>query len=248
MRLAEQLLQSKKVQDADGTAYPLDDAIDAETGALLQRLIHERPPAVTLEIGPAYGISALFICEALRDVGGRRHITMDPVQSTTWKGIGLRHLRDAGFSSIVEFREQYSQDALPQLAAAGVRVDFAFIDGTHTFDQKLVDFFFVDRLLNVGGVVAFDDCGWPSIRQVCRFIATNRRYRACGTTSGHGMPGIGRRAIERAARKSSGLRKILAPRLTEPDESLGMPTNARCIAFEKLGEHKITPAYEFRGF
>jgi predicted O-methyltransferase YrrM len=108
MKLAEQLLKTKTVRAADGTTYPLEDAIEAETGARLQRLIRERHPTVPPEIGLAYGISALFICEALREVGRRRHIAMDPVQSTTWKGIGLNHLHDAGFSSLVEFHLRHA--------------------------------------------------------------------------------------------------------------------------------------------
>jgi len=45
--------------------------------------------------------------------------------------------------------------------AQGERIDFAFIDGAHTFDHVLVDFFYIDRMLNVGGIVAFDDVGFP---------------------------------------------------------------------------------------
>ena len=53
--------------------------------------------------------------------------------------------------------------------AQGERIDFAFIDGAHTFDHALVDFFYIDRMLNVGGIVAFDDLGFPCIEKVCRF-------------------------------------------------------------------------------
>ena len=64
----------------------------------------------------------------------------------------------------------------PRLAAAGSRIQFAFIDGWHTFDHALVDFFFVDRMLDVGGIVVIDDVGYPSIRRLCHFILSNREY------------------------------------------------------------------------
>jgi predicted O-methyltransferase YrrM len=248
LALLEEVLRTQTVRSVDGTlALPLKDAIDAETGALLQSLIQERRPRVGLEIGLAYGVSALFICEALTRVGATRHIVLDCGQSTTWHGIGLKHLREAGFGPLVEFRENPSQDALPQLVTEGVQVDFVFIDGAHSFDQKLVDFFYVDRLLRIGGVVAFDDCNWPSIHQVCRFIATNRPYRVCGATSGS-PPRLRGRTIQWFARHSSSVRQILQPKFVQPDADLGFRWNSRCVAFEKLAEFIIRPDYVFREF
>jgi predicted O-methyltransferase YrrM len=248
VKLVEEILQSKQVRTVDGTAtLPLKDAIDAETGPLLQRLIQEKRPSVTLEIGLAYGVSALFICEALARVGGKKHIAIDAFQSTMWSGIGIHHLRQAGFGGLVELWEQLSQDALPQLVTEGVKVDFAFIDGTHSFDQKIVDFFYVDRLLNVGGVVAFDDCNWTSIHQVCRFIATNRPYRVCGTTFGT-PPGIRGRLIRWMAQHSATMRQIVKPMFVLPDEQFGIQAGSRCIAFEKLADYIVTPDYQLREF
>lgn len=246
--LVDEILRTKTVRSVDGTTtFPLKDAIDAEIGALLQKLIEEKRPSVTLEIGLAYGISGLFICEALNKVGGKKHIALDVSQSTIWSGIGIHHLHQAGFGDLVELREQFSQDALPQLVNEGVKVDFAFIDGSHTFDQKMIDFFYVDRLLNVGGIIAFDDCDWTSIHQVCRFIATNRPYRVCATTHGT-PPGIRGRAIQWAARHSKNVRLIVKPKFLVSEEELGIVAGARCIAFEKLADYTITPDYVFRDF
>jgi hypothetical protein len=200
-----------------------------------------------MEIGLAYGLSTLCICEALAKVGGRRHIAIDAFQSTIWNGIGIHNVHAAGFSNLIELREELSQDALPRLFAEGVKVDFAYIDGTHTFDQKIVDFFYVDRILNVGGVIAFDDCDWPSIHQVCRFIATNRPYRVCGSTAGT-PPGVRGRAIKWAARHSRNLRLLLKPSFLQPDEQLGIQVGSRCIAFEKLADYEVHPDYTFKDF
>jgi predicted O-methyltransferase YrrM len=232
--LVEEILRTKSVRAVDGsTTFPLKDAIDEETGALLQELIEEKRPKVTMEIGLAYGISGLFICEALAKASGKKHIAVDAFQSSTWSGIGMHHLRQAGFGDLVELREQLSEDALPQMVQEGVKVDLAFIDGTHSFDQKIVDFFYVDRLLNVGGVIAFDDCDWASIRQACRYIATNRPYRVCGTTAGT-PPGWRGNTVRWLARQSKGVGRLLNPKFTVADEQLGMPAGARCIAFEKM--------------
>src|SRR5581483_11732845 len=58
----------------------------------------------------------------------------------------------------------------------GEQFDFAFIDGYHTFDHCLVDFFYIDMMLRPRGIVVFDDVGWPAINNVVRFVAANRRY------------------------------------------------------------------------
>ena len=97
-------------------------AISAEEGALLQKLIAEKCSKVTVEVGLGHGVSALFICEALVKAGGRRHIAIDLNSS------GIRNLEEARFGSLVDFRQQKSHVALPELVAEGVRVDFAFIE------------------------------------------------------------------------------------------------------------------------
>ena len=82
----------------------------------------------------------------------------------------MANLRRSGYDHIVRLMEEPSYRALPALERSRQRIDFAFIDGWHTFDFTLLDFFFIDRILKVGGVVAFDDADWPAVRKVCRFV------------------------------------------------------------------------------
>jgi len=65
---------------------------------------------------------------------------------------------------------------LPELAAKGYRIQFAFIDGAHTFDHVLIDFFYVDQMLEVGGVIVFDDVYFQAVNAVLRFVLSNRDY------------------------------------------------------------------------
>src|SRR5262249_49956796 len=150
----------------------------ADEAEFLADVVRGLQPARTLEIGLAMGCSALAICDAIALTPGARHVVMDPRQHAQplWAGIGLHNLDRAGFTPLVEFHEQPSFRALARFEAERRRFDFAFIDGFHTFDYALVDFFLVDRLLDVGGAVAFDDADWPSVRRVVRFVATNLAY------------------------------------------------------------------------
>ena len=40
----------------------------------------------------------------------------------------------------------------------------------------MLDFFYVDHMLEVGGVVGFNDCGWPSVFKVLGFLRTHKKY------------------------------------------------------------------------
>jgi hypothetical protein len=111
----------------------------------------------------------------------RRHIAIDPHQATYWGNRGVKHIEEAGFAPMFELRQERSYRELPRLEQEGLELDFAFIDGWHTFDFAFVDFFYVDKMLRDGGVVAFDDADWPSIRTVLRYIVTNLPYEVIGT-------------------------------------------------------------------
>lgn len=151
--------------------------IDASCGDLLQRVIKTLRPKVGVEVGLAFGISTLYILESWKEVGGHKLIGMDPAQHDNhWRGGGLHNIHEAGYESLYEFHENASQQVLPALVGGGQRIDFAFIDGWHTFDHTLIDFFYIDQMLSAGGIVVFDDVGYPSIKRVCDFIVTNRAY------------------------------------------------------------------------
>ena len=217
------LLKTRRALSADGkSTIDVHSNISMDDGELLARLIAERKPKVSLEVGLAFGISALFICEALQQATPNpKHIVIDPAQHAQayWHGVGLANLQRAGYRDFVEFIEKPSQIALPELITAGRKIDFAFIDGEHLFDHALVDFFFIDQLLNIGGVVVLDDTGWPSIRTLARFIATNRSYRVIAHVGTDDGP------RNRLHRDQSAELKAL-------DQRLGLA--GECIAFEKL--------------
>jgi predicted O-methyltransferase YrrM len=223
--LAE-ILRTKQTLSHDGrSSIPVHSNISVEEGELLSRLIAERKPKVSLEVGLAFGISAMFICEVMKKAMPEpRHIVIDPAQHAEayWHGVGLANLERAGYRDFVEFIEKPSQIALPELVAAGRKIDFAFIDGEHLFDHVLVDFFFIDQLLNVGGVVVFDDTGWPGIRRVARFVATNRNYKVIGHVGSDDSPRCQR------------LRDTASPQSREADQRLGL--QGECIAFEKQSD------------
>ena len=236
-----EILNTKRVLKRDGTVIPLDYGISVQEGTMLQRLIREVKPRITLEIGMAYGISTLFICEALQEVGGERHIVIDSGPVEGWLETGLFNVERAGYRSLVEFRNESSHRALPALEREGLHVGIAVIDGWHTFDYAFVDFFFVDRLLDVGGVVIIDDTEYyPAIRKVARYVATHRRYVPLANEPVR-QPTRRRAMFNRLTSVlRTPLLRPLARHLVRPDvlqldAALGLPPDNH-IAFRKLGD------------
>ena len=96
------IVTSQQVSDGT-TSFPLRHpdfpdspvAVDPEEGALLQRIVDDVKPVRSLEIGCAYGVSSLYICEALSRLPFRpasakanpaRHIVVDPFQAPSGAG------------------------------------------------------------------------------------------------------------------------------------------------------------------
>jgi hypothetical protein len=221
-------------------------AISSFEGQFLQKLVRQVDPTVSLEVGLAYGVSALFICDALNVRHGTQHIAIDPNQNgeidptqhytsrgDSWGGIGISNLRRAGYGDIVRLIEAPSYRVLAELESASQRIDFAFIDGWHTFDFALLDLFFIDRMLNVGGIVAFDDTSFPAIRKVCRFVKTNLAYSVLYAEGADPKPSLKRRLAERLLRRSP-FRKLLRAEVITSDSSIGLA--GACIAFRKEAE------------
>ncbi|MDX6675169.1 MAG: hypothetical protein QOH11_2587 [Solirubrobacteraceae bacterium] len=174
----EGLYASPRVADPrDPDGPPLEvfpTSIPVEHAVLLAETVRDNDLVRTLETGMAYALSTLAIAGVHADRDAGRHVAIDPIQSTKWRSLGRENLRRAGIERFVEVVEERSDEALPRMAAEGQACDFAFIDGHHLFDFVLVDFFYVDRMLVEGGIVAFHDPWIPAVARVIDFLRTNR--------------------------------------------------------------------------
>jgi predicted O-methyltransferase YrrM len=170
----------------DGPPWTRDRANDFDTvtvpehdcDALRDLLIAEGVQTV-VEVGLAYGRSALAIGEALVSVDTSRplHVIIDPLQATEWSNVGWQLLRSAGLDTIARLVLLPSSMALPTLVAEGLTADAAFVDGSHRFHEVFVDLYFLRKLVRPGGIVVLDDHWWPSVRTAARYFETNLGWR-----------------------------------------------------------------------
>jgi predicted O-methyltransferase YrrM len=181
--LLKSIILTYKTQAVGVPSESIQAGVKVPEGYHLYSLVKDNKFKNILEIGFAYGISALFICEALKENGSGKLISVDPYQSTQWKNIGVKHLTQAGLSKYSELLEEPSYSAMPKLLSSGSNskdrvsgansMDLIFIDGMHLFDYTLVDLFYADLLLRVGGVVVLDDIRHKGVKQSYEYILKN---------------------------------------------------------------------------
>lgn len=193
---------------ADGSELALSSSIFPPYAEALYREVLRLKPRVAVEIGMAHGASSLAILTALEQVGGEgRLISIDPFQGMIWEYCGTTAVARANLGHRHEFIEEADWAALPRLLAENLKVDFGYIDGSHAFDYALLDTFYLDKLIPIGGVLGFNDCGLPAIGKVIGYLLSHRRYVELdvGLPMVYGRPfGIGR-ALREVRRNPRGL-------------------------------------------
>lgn len=143
----------------------------------IQQTMRDRKPLRTLEIGLAFGASTLVFCSEhhrLEHDAARQHTALDPYQPYPMLDeAGVYAVERAGLAGFLDYRPEFSEFVLPRLLAAGERYDFIYIDGSHLFENVLLDAFYSARLLNDGAWMALDDSSDPHIAKVNDFIRSN---------------------------------------------------------------------------
>lgn len=163
---------------ADSGAARLDFrtvTITTAEAEALRRWVRAERAAATLEIGLAFGFSALHICEGLllNATPDPRHVVLDPYQASGYANRGLEILEEAGVGPLLEFHAEPSQLALPRFLAQGRRFDLAFVDGNHRFDAVFVDLYYLGHLVRKGGIIFVDDTYLPGVRRAAAFFTNN---------------------------------------------------------------------------
>jgi predicted O-methyltransferase YrrM len=149
-------------------------SIPASDGDVLRDLLLAENPSTVIEIGLAYGSSALAVAEALAAAGSSeaRHVIIDAYQDQFY-GSGWAAIVGAGLTAICSLVEERSQLALPRLVGDGFVADAAFVDGSHIFHNVFVDLFYLRELVRPGGLVILDDCNYASVATAARYFEVN---------------------------------------------------------------------------
>jgi len=204
----EEILVGRSAYTLSGDKIAVHSDIGLAHAEALHETVLRYKPAVVLEVGMAFGVASLSVLSALEEIGQNgKLLSVDPLQTPDWKGCGLASIARAGLKHRHEMHEDFDYNVLPKLLASGLKLDFAYIDGWHTFDYTLLDWWYVDRMLKAGGIAAFNDCSWPAVDKAIQFVVTHRKY----TEIDVGLPLPRRRKLELLNKLSFGLKKLPLP-------------------------------------
>lgn len=138
-----------------------------------QRLAWLARDAHVLEIGTAYGYSAVVMA-----LGARHVLTVDPFEAAAgdWGGFGaptpetvLRTIEGYKATQTVASRIGRSDVVMCALVEAQVAFDLIFLDGDHSADAFSLDLDLAQKLLTPGGILAchdYDEDSCPDVRTV----------------------------------------------------------------------------------
>ncbi len=124
-------------------------SIAPEVGRLIYLLVRTRRPALVVEFGTSFGISAIHIAAALHDNGAGRLITTE--QNDKKAVAAAENIREAGLSDLVEIRKG---DAFATLAGVS-GIELLFLDGAKSLYLPLLKQ--LEPALAAGSLVAADD-------------------------------------------------------------------------------------------
>ena len=232
----ERIFQTSKIDGPDNQAIRLHSNTSKEQGYFIQKILDSVRPTRTLEVGLAYGISTLFILEKHREYKNPHgcHVVIEPFP---WGGVAEHLIRQEKLHELADIRYELSDKILPRLYADNHRIQFAYIDTTKLFDTVLQDFYFIDKMLDVNGVIIFDDCGagCPGVQRVARFVNTLPHYEIFATHN-KAPRSIKRKIASTVINACIALlpfKRDLYPTIDfTTDEKLGLDSS--CIAFRKV--------------
>jgi len=235
----KKIFESGTIQNSDGTFIPLHSNTSMEQGIFLQKMFDIVKPKKSLEVGFAYGISSLFILEKHRENGSNdgAHMVIEP--DDYWGTAAVHNIEKEGLLKYLQIHRDYSDKILPKLYFENYRIQFAYIDTTKQFDVVMQDFYFINKVLDVGGVIILDDCGgaWPGIQRVARFINTLPHYKILAKHSKISSKVLKTLTakFQSAALSILPFKKKIYPTLNfKTDIEMGL--NFNCIAFQKIEE------------
>jgi predicted O-methyltransferase YrrM len=153
-------------------------SIGGADGDVLRDLVLAENAHTVIEIGLAYGSSALAIAEALacNGSGQQRHLIIDAYQNRFY-GSGWGAIIEADIANLCLLFEERSQIVLPRLLSDRFVADIAFVDGSHIFHNVFVDLYYLRELVCPGGLVILDDCNYPSVATAVRYFQVNTGWQ-----------------------------------------------------------------------
>jgi predicted O-methyltransferase YrrM len=127
-----------------------------------------KPGMATLETGAGQSTVAFAIA-------GTNHVCITPDEAQAER---IRnYCRASGIATPITFVHESSDTALPAGRNVPDELDLVLIDGAHRFPFPILDWYYTQARLKVGGVVVVDDYPMPSVKILHDFLAGEDEWK-----------------------------------------------------------------------
>jgi hypothetical protein len=152
----------REMEGAGGTSYAIGRAVLRYLAAL------PTSPGASVESGCGYSTVVLANVYAT-------HVSVNPDLSSNRlvREFTELHCGPTGLRHV----EASSDQGLPKLAADGCRFDLALIDGNHSHPFPLLDFHYMDTMLNVDGLLLIDNTEIDGVQELTEYLEFEPAYR-----------------------------------------------------------------------
>lgn len=157
--LIERLLADRPAFHAWPDGTPANWSVAPDVLRALTALV--KPGMNTLETGAGQTTVAFVL-------GGANHVCITP--DTAQADKIQRYLGRLGTAGSVRFIHESSDEALPAGRGISERLDIVLIDGAHRFPFPILDWYYTQGRVPVGGLMIVDDYKMPSVRILYDFL------------------------------------------------------------------------------
>ncbi|WP_250658077.1 hypothetical protein [Alkalimarinus coralli] len=145
--------------------------------AFVTSLIDEHAPQDTLQLGLGNLDLTLSICQSLNKIENAVLTLITPSVSQHSSFMKeMNKLKLGLLNDLVELIRTPADEVLPDFYFQNRTVDLAIINESGPFDQALVAFYYVDKMLVSRGTVIINDADTPVMKKLCRYLITERGY------------------------------------------------------------------------
>ena len=155
-----------------------------ELQAILYQLVREFRPKTALEIGTLFAGTTHVIARALWANGEGRVTTIDPFGDERVPAIIARMPAEIG--GLIDFYPLSSMDYFLRSGVPKGSLDFAFVDGDHSYPGAFFDLYRTSERIRPGGVVVLDNSEvWGVAYATADFLERNPDWRLAGHEPGN---------------------------------------------------------------
>lgn len=123
---------------------------------ILYRLVKEYEYRIGVELGSSLGLSTCYLAKALPDDGYLHSIE----GSEQLAQLAKQHIAELNLQNQVTVHHGLFDDVLPEILKQYQSIDFAFIDGNHTYAATINYFYALLDKMHNNSVLVFDDIYW----------------------------------------------------------------------------------------